>query len=67
MLHAKELSKLRYGKEQEGYTIVALNLHWQHNHIKAKIALAKGKKTYDKRQATKHREWDREKQRLLKH
>ncbi len=67
LLHERELSKLHRAKEREGYTIVAIDLHWQHNRVKAEIALAKGKKTHDKRAATKEREWSREKQRLLRH
>ena len=67
LLHERELSKLHRAKEREGYTIVALDLHWHHNRIKAEIALAKGKQTHDKRAATKDRDWQREKQRLLRH
>lgn len=67
LLHERELSKLSRAKEREGYTIVALDLHWLHNRVKVEIALAKGKKEHDKRAATKDREWDREKQRVLRH
>lgn len=67
LLHERELSKLFRAKERDGYTIVALNLHWRHNRIKVEIATAKGKKDHDKRAATKAREWAREKQRILRH
>lgn len=67
LLHERELSKLHRAKELEGYTIVILGLHWHKNRVKAEIALAKGKKAYDKRATTKDREWNREKQRLLRH
>ena len=67
LLHERELSKLHRAKEREGYTIVALDLHWYHNRVKVEIALAKGKKTHDKRAASKERDWQREKQRLLSH
>lgn len=66
LLHARELSKLQRAKEREGYTIVPLDLHWLRNRVKIEIALAKGKKDYDKREASKRQEWDREKQRLLR-
>lgn len=66
LLHERELSKLHRAKERDGYTIVPLDLHWHRNYIKAEIGIAKGKKTFDKRAATKEREWNREKQRLLK-
>lgn len=66
LLNARELSKLFYAKERQGYTIVPLDLHWFHNHIKIQIAIAKGKKQYDKRADIKKREWNREKQRVLR-
>ncbi len=66
LLNRRELNKLFTAKEREGYTIVALDLHWKKNHIKAEIALAKGKKLYDKRETQKRKDWEREKQRILK-
>jgi len=45
---------------------VPLDLHWSKNRVKIQIAIAKGKKQYDKRAATKIRDWNREKQRILK-
>ena len=66
LLHKKEISKLIGATEREGYTIVPLALYWKRGRVKAKIALAKGKKQYDKRQTIKQREWDRDKHRLLK-
>ncbi len=67
LLHERELAKLHRAKEREGYTIVAIDLHWHRNRIKAEIALAKGKKAYDKRASTKAREWNLEKQRIMRH
>ncbi len=66
LLHQKELSKLFGHVNRQGYTVVPVNFHWQRNRVKVKIALAKGKQTHDKRQALKQKEWNREKQRLLK-
>ena len=66
LLHNKEISKLIGATEREGYTIVPLSLYWKGGRAKLKIALAKGKKQHDKRQAIKQREWDRQKQRLFK-
>ena len=66
LLHNKEISKLIGSTEREGYTIVPLSLYWLRGRVKLKIALAKGKKQYDKRQAIKQREWDRQKQRVFK-
>ena len=66
LLHKKEISNLIGATEREGYTIVPLSLYWKRGRVKIKIALAKGKKQYDKRQAIKQRQWDRDKRRLLK-
>jgi len=66
LLHNKEISKLIGATEREGYTIVPLSLYWVRGKAKLRIALAKGKKQYDKRQSIKQRDWDRQKQRLLK-
>ncbi len=66
LLHNKEISKLIGATERAGYTIVPLSLYWVRGKVKLKIALAKGKKQYDKRQAIKQRDWDRQKQRFFK-
>ena len=66
LLHHNELSKLIGAVQRKGYTLVPLNLHWKRGRAKIQVALARGKKTYDKRQAEKRREWERQKQRLLK-
>lgn len=66
LLHASELSKLIGSVERKGYTLIPLKLYWKGNHVKLEIALAKGKKTHDKRAAEKDRDWQRDKQRLTK-
>lgn len=66
LLHKKELDKLIGAVQRKGYTIVPLNLHWKKGRAKLEIALAKGKKLYDKRETEKRRDWERQKQRLLK-
>jgi SsrA-binding protein len=66
LLHAEELSRLIGKAERAGYTIVPLNLHYKGGWIKLEIGLAKGKKQHDKREAEKERDWQREKQRLLR-
>jgi SsrA-binding protein len=67
LLHGAELAKLIGKVEQRGYTLVPLNLHFAKGRIKADIGLAKGKKQHDKREAEKERDWQREKQRLMRH
>ncbi len=66
LLHEKELHKLFRGKERDGCTVVPLNLHWSRQFAKVTIALGKGKKKHDKRETDKQRDWNRQKQRLLK-
>ena len=66
LLHKKQLATLIGHIERKGYTIIPTALYWKNNYVKVEIALAKGKKTHDKRAACKTRDWNREKQRLLK-
>lgn len=66
LLHAEEIRKLIGKVERAGYTLMPLNLHFTRGRIKLEVGLAKGKKLHDKRAAEKEREWNREKQRLLR-
>ena len=67
LLHKKEIDKLSGAVAREGYTIVPTKLYFNaQGRAKLEIALAKGKNQADKREATKARDWGREKQRLLK-
>jgi len=66
LLHAEEIKRLIGKVERAGYTLVPLNLHYAKGRIKVEIGLAKGKKQHDKRAAEKEREWQREKQRLMR-
>lgn len=66
LLKRREIDQLIGAVDRSGYTIVPLSLYWKRGRVKLKIALAKGKKQFDKRAAIKEREWNRDKQRLLK-
>jgi SsrA-binding protein len=66
LLNAEEIRKLVGKIEQRGYTMVPLDLHYSKGRVKLQIGLAKGKKQYDKREAEKDRDWQREQQRLLR-
>lgn len=66
LLHAEEIRKLIGKVERAGYTLMPLNLHFTRGRIKLEVGLAKGKKLHDKRATEKEREWNREKQRLLR-
>ena len=66
LLQAEEIKRLVGKVEQRGYTLVPLDMHYKKGLIKVEIALARGKLKHDKRAAEREREWDREKQRLLR-
>ena len=66
LLHRSELNKLIGAVERKGYTLVPLAMYWAHGLAKLKIGLGKGKKAFDKRASEKERDWNREKQRLLR-
>jgi len=66
LLHHSELSKLIGAVERKGYTLVALAMYWKRGLVKLEIGLAKGKKQYDKRADLRAKDWQREKERLLK-
>ena len=66
LLKAEEISKLIGKVERAGYTLVPLNLHYTRGRIKCEVGLAKGKKQHDKRETEKQRDWQREKQQIMK-
>lgn len=66
LFHAEEIRRLIGKVERAGYALVPLNLHYTRGRVKLEVGLARGKKQYDKRAVEKEREWNRDKQRLLK-
>jgi SsrA-binding protein len=66
LLNAGEIDELIGKVERAGYTLVPINLHYSKGRVKLDIGLAKGKKQHDKREAEKEKDWQREKQRLLR-
>jgi SsrA-binding protein len=66
LLHAHEIDRLVGQVERAGYTLVPINLHYTRGRVKLEIGLAKGKKQHDKRNAEKERDWNREKQRIMR-
>ncbi len=63
----RELARMWNETSRKGMTLVPLVLYFNHRGIaKIKIAIAKGKKTVDKRETAAKRDWNRQKQRLLK-
>lgn len=66
LLHDYELSRLVGAIDQKGYTLVATQMYWKNNRAKLEVGLGKGKKLHDKRATEKERDWNREKQRMMK-
>jgi SsrA-binding protein len=66
LLHRREIDVLVGRVQRDGYTLVPMALYWKGNKVKAELALAKGKQTHDKREASKEHDWNLEKQRVLR-
>jgi SsrA-binding protein len=66
LLHRHEIDRLIGRVERDGYTLVPTAMYWKGNRVKLELALAKGKQTHDKRAAEKERDWNREKQRVMR-
>jgi SsrA-binding protein len=66
LLHRKELAKILAATSQKGLTCVCTQLYWKGHLVKARIALAQGKKSHDKRDTEKDRDWNRQKQRIVR-
>lgn len=67
LLHKKEILKIRDKVNLEGITLVPLKLYFKKNKVKILLGIAKGKKTYDKREAIKKRDTEREIRNQLKY
>lgn len=66
LLHKKEINKLLGKKTAAGYTLVPLKIYEKRGLVKIEIALAKGKKIYDKRESLKRKDDKRQMERALK-
>ena len=66
LLNRSEIDRLIGAVERRGYTLVPLTMYWSKGRAKLEIGLARGKKQHDKRAAEKDRDWQRQKQRILK-
>ncbi|MBN9542507.1 MAG: SsrA-binding protein SmpB [Alphaproteobacteria bacterium] len=67
LMKHKEINRLIGKIKQKGLTMVPLKMYFNsRNFIKVEVALVQGKANYDKREAIKERDWNREKQRILK-
>ena len=66
LLNKREINKLIGRMNREGFTLIPTRLYFKKGKAKIEIAVAKGKKQYDKRQVKKKRDWNREKARFFR-
>ena len=66
LLNKKEIFKIRDKIAQEGYTLVPIKVYFSKNKAKILLGIARGKKTYDKRETIKKRDMEREVRKQLK-
>jgi len=66
LLNKREINKLIGRINREGYTLIPTKLYFKKGKAKIEIAVAKGKRQYDKRQVKKKRDWNREKARYFR-
>ena len=66
LLHKKEINKLIGKMQREGFTIIPTKMYFRKGKAKIELAIAKGKKQFDKRAAKKTRDWNRDKSRYIR-
>ena len=66
LLNKKEINKLIGKIQREGLTIIPTKMYFKKGKAKIELAVAKGKKQYDKRATKKNRDWSREKARYVR-
>ncbi len=67
LLHKREIQRLIGALQREGITLVPLSIYFtERGFVKVLLGIARGKKQYDKRATVKERDWQRQKQRLLR-
>ena len=66
LLNKREINKLIGRVNREGFTLIPTKIYFKKGKVKVEIAVAKGKKQYDKRQTKKNRDWNRDKARYFR-
>jgi len=66
LMHRHEIDRLIGAVERKGFSLIPTAMYWKRGRAKLEIALAKGKKEHDKRTTIKDRDWQRDKQRIMK-
>ncbi len=67
LIHRVELNRLIGAVERKGFALVPIALYWKNGKVKLELGIARGKRTHDKRETAKDRDWQRQKERLLRH
>ena len=66
LLHRYEISRLIGAVERRGYSVIPTRMYWKQGRAKLEIALGRGKKQHDKRATARDRDWQRERERVMK-
>jgi SsrA-binding protein len=66
LMHKREINRLKAATQEKGLTIIPLSLYLKSGRVKLRIAIAKGKKSHDKRDAVKERDDKRQMQKAMK-
>ena len=66
LLNRKEINKLMGKVNREGFTLIPTKMYFKKGKAKLEVAVAKGKKQYDKRETKKNRDWNRDKARYIR-
>jgi len=66
LLKRDEIDELIGAVERKGYTVIPTAVYWKNGKVKVEVGLAKGKQLHDKRATEKERDWNRDKQRVLR-
>lgn len=67
LLHAREIEKLNSAVTRQGMTLIPLSIYFNdRGRVKLELALGRGKKLHDKRETARERDWQRDRQRLLR-
>ena len=66
LMHRREIMRLISRVERQGYSLIPLDLHFSRGRVKMTLALAKGKREFEKRADESKKQWERDRQRLMK-
>ena len=67
LLNKRELAKLHAATQRDGYTCVCTAMYWKSHLVKVEICTARGKQKHDKRESEKEKDWNLQKQRIMRH